>query len=60
MIFGIIGLVFALNAKDAQTDEEEARRKKISLAVNIVGIVLTVIYAIVYALTILFNISGPM
>lgn len=58
MVFGIIGLVFALNARNAQTDEEEARRKKISLALNIVGIALTVIYAVVYVITILAGFAG--
>ena len=58
MVFGIIGLVFALNARNAQTDEEEARRKKISLALNIVGIALTVIYAIVYVIAVLAGLAN--
>lgn len=58
MVFGIIGLVFALNARNAQTDEEEARRKKISLALNIVGIALTVIYAVVYVIALLAGLAN--
>ncbi len=58
MVFGVIGLFFALNARNAQTDEEEARRKKISLALNIVGVALTVIYAVVYVITILAGLAG--
>ncbi len=58
MVFGIIGLIFALNAKNAQTDEEEARRKKISLALNIVGVALTIIYAVVYVIAVIAGIFG--
>lgn len=53
MVFGIVGLIFTLNARNAPTDEEEARRKKIALALNIVGVALTIIYAVVYVVTIL-------
>lgn len=48
-IFGIIGLVFAIIARDATTEMEEIRRKKISLAVNIIAVVLTAIFVISFA-----------
>ncbi len=41
-IFGIIALMFTLNARQAPTDNEEIRRKKIALAMNITAVVLTV------------------
>ena len=53
MVFGIVGLIFTLNARNAPTDAEEARRKKIALALNIVGLALTIIYAVVYVITVL-------
>lgn len=49
-IFGIIGLVFAITARDAATEEEEIRRKKISLAINIIAVVLTVAFIISFAI----------
>ena len=48
-IFGIIGLVFALTARDAMSEEEEIRRKKISLAINIIAVILTVVFIISFA-----------
>ncbi len=50
-IFGIIGLVFAITARDAATEEEEIRRKKISLAINIIAVVLTVAFVISFAIS---------
>ncbi len=49
-IFGIIGLVFAITARDAATEAEEIRRKKISLAINIIAVVLTVAFMISFAI----------
>ena len=49
-IFGIIGLVFAITARDAATEEEEIRRKKISLAINIIAVVLTVAFIVSFAI----------
>lgn len=48
-IFGIIGLIFAVTARDAASEAEELRRKKISLAINIIAVVLTVIFMISFA-----------
>lgn len=48
-IFGIIGLVFCITARDAVSEAEEIRRKKISLAINIIAVVLTVIFIISFA-----------
>lgn len=48
-IFGIIGLVFAITARDAASEAEEIRRKKISLAINIIAVVLTVVFVISFA-----------
>lgn len=48
-IFGIIGLIFAITARDAATEEEEIRRKKISLAINIIAVILTVVFIISFA-----------
>ena len=45
-IFGIIGLVFAITARDAATELEEIRRKKISLTINIIAVVLTVVFVV--------------
>ncbi len=49
-IFGIIGLVFAITARDAATEAEEIRRKKISLAINVIAVVLTVAFMISFAI----------
>ncbi len=49
-IFGIIGLVFAITARDAATEAEEIRRKKISLAINIIAVILTVAFMISFAI----------
>lgn len=48
-IFGIIGLVFCITARDAVSEEEELRRKKISLAINIIAVVLTVVFIVSFA-----------
>ena len=51
-IFGIIGLVFAIIARDATTEMEEIRRKKISLTVNIIAVVLTVAFMISFGVAV--------
>ncbi len=48
-IFGIIGLVFCITARDAVSEEEEIRRKKISLAINIIAVALTVVFIVSFA-----------
>ena len=51
-VFGIIGLVFAITARDAATEAEEIRRKKISLAINIIAVVLTVAFMISFGIAV--------
>ena len=48
MVFGIIGLVFALQAQNATSDIDEIRKKKLSLAMNVIGTVLTIAYVVSY------------
>ena len=50
MIFGIIGLVFAFNAQSALSDRDEIVKKKLSLAMNIIGTILTIVYVVVYVI----------
>lgn len=42
-VFGIIALVYTVQAQNAKTDLEEASKKKIALILNIVGAVLSVL-----------------
>ncbi len=41
-VFGIIALVYTLNARQAPNDAEEIRRKKIALIFNIAAVVMTI------------------
>jgi hypothetical protein len=50
MIFGIIGLMLAFKAQNSLTDREEVGKKKLSLAMNIIGTVLTIVYVVVYVI----------
>lgn len=50
MLFGIIGLVLCVNAQNAQSDREEVSKKKLSLAMNIIGVLLTVAYVVSYVI----------
>ncbi len=43
-VFGIIALVYTINARQSPTDEEEIRRKKIALIMNIAAVVMTVAF----------------
>ena len=52
-IFGILGIIFTVGARDCATDEEEIRKKKTALVLNIVGIVLTVLVIIAYYVAII-------
>ncbi len=54
-IFGIIGLFFAVTARDAMSEAEELRRKKISLAVNIIALILTVVFIVSFGISFVQN-----
>ena len=43
IIFGGLGLFFAITARDSMSEAEEIRRKKLSLAINIIGVVISVV-----------------
>jgi hypothetical protein len=43
IIFGGLGLFFAITARDSISEAEELRRKKLSLAINIIGVVISVV-----------------
>ena len=47
-IFGIISLIFTLSARDAATDEDEIKKKKTALVLNIFGIIISVLTVVVY------------
>ncbi len=48
-VFGIIALVYTINARQAPTDDEEIRRKKIALFMNITAVVLTLAFIVAFA-----------
>ncbi len=48
--FGIIALVYTLQAQNAKTPEEEIRKKKIALILNITGAVLSVLTIVSFSL----------
>ncbi len=48
-VFGIIALVYTLNARQAPTDDEEVRRKKIALFMNITAVVLTLAFIVAFS-----------
>ncbi len=48
-VFGIIALVYTLNARQAPDDNEEIRRKKIALFMNITAIILTIAFIVSFS-----------
>ena len=52
MVFGIIGLVMAIQAQNAQSDRDEIVKKKLSLAMNVIGTLLTIAYVVSYFIVI--------
>ncbi len=50
MIFGVIALVYTINARQAPNDDEEIRRKKIALVMNITAVVLTAAFIVSFAI----------
>ncbi len=56
-VFGIIALVYTINARQSPTDEEEVRRKKLALIFNIAAVVLTVAFIISFAISYMANVT---
>ena len=50
MVFGIIGLILTINAQNALTDRDEIVKKKLALAMNVIGTLLTVAYYASYVI----------
>lgn len=55
MVFGIIGLVLAIQAQSVQSDREEIVKKKLSLAMNVIGTVLTIAYVVSYVIVFIYT-----
>lgn len=57
-IFGLIGLILALTAKNQPTPQEQQKKLKTSMTLSIVGIVLGALVVIIYAILMAVGIAS--
>lgn len=56
VVFGIISLIMTILAKNADTDESEHSKLKTAKILNIIGIIITSVIALLYAVIIVFSV----
>jgi uncharacterized membrane protein YvbJ len=56
VVFGIISLIMTILAKNADTDESERSKLKTAKILNIIGIIITSVYVLLYVVIFVFSV----